>query len=310
LPEVPCADVSAALDEPAWATASVVHSWLLVEQPGAWGHDAVTESGLPADVAHELATRAAAHHVRILLIRQLPRPRRGPRRCFAVSSRRPDPWIEAGAFDGPEDLLDVDLAALAAGQSPGVGQRADRPLYTVCTNGKHDPCCARLGRPVARSLVRACPGAVWECSHLGGDRFAANLVCFPHGLYYGRVEPADARRVAEAYERGAVELDHWRGRAGDAFVVQAAERFLRLELGVVGVDDVVPLRRRRPAGHEPGLVDVDFGAPGDQRYTVRVRAGGDPVPRLLSCGAARPERPPAFELVAVNPGGASGLAVH
>ena len=33
---------------------------------------------------------------------------------------------------------------------------------------------------------------MWQSSHIGGDRFAGNVVFLPEGLYYGRVEPAEA----------------------------------------------------------------------------------------------------------------------
>ena len=41
-------------------------------------------------------------------------------------------------------------------------------------------------------------GWVWQSSHVGGDRFAGNLVVLDDGVYYGRVEPSDAWPVVEA----------------------------------------------------------------------------------------------------------------
>ena len=38
--------------------------------------------------------------------------------------------------------------------------------------------CALRGRPVAAAMDPLWPGRVWECSHLGGDRFAATAVLF------------------------------------------------------------------------------------------------------------------------------------
>jgi hypothetical protein len=84
------------------------------------------------------------------------------------------------------------------------------PLYLVCTNGRHDPCCAEYGRPVARPSTELVGERVWECSHVGGDRFAGNLVCLPDGVFYGHLDPATALRAVAAHE-GAVLLEHWRG---------------------------------------------------------------------------------------------------
>src|SRR5688572_32757811 len=36
-----------------------------------------------------------------------------------------------------------------------------------------------LFRSIARALAAEDEENVWECSHIGGDRFAANLICFP-----------------------------------------------------------------------------------------------------------------------------------
>ena len=76
-------------------------------------------------------------------------------------------------------------------EPPGGGwEHVQESLILVCTNGRHDQCCANLGRPLVRAL-RDSPWAdrVWECSHIGGDRFAANVVVLPDSLYFGRVEP-------------------------------------------------------------------------------------------------------------------------
>ncbi|MDP9392751.1 MAG: hypothetical protein M3Q27_00150 [Actinomycetota bacterium] len=54
-------------------------------------------------------------------------------------------------------------------------------------------CCAVSGRPLAAALTAAYGDRVWECTHLGGDRFAGNVAVLPHGYLYGRVSPAAAR---------------------------------------------------------------------------------------------------------------------
>ena len=42
-----CSAESVGRDEELFATASLVNTWILFEQPGAWGPDALTESGFP-----------------------------------------------------------------------------------------------------------------------------------------------------------------------------------------------------------------------------------------------------------------------
>ena len=46
-----CSAESVGRDEELFATASLVNTWILFEQPGAWGPDALTESGFPEVLA-------------------------------------------------------------------------------------------------------------------------------------------------------------------------------------------------------------------------------------------------------------------
>jgi hypothetical protein len=298
LAEAPCAAASFSLGEPVYATASIVHSWVLLEQPGPWGRDALIQSRLPAELALEMQERADRHGVRLLLLRRAVPGRVSAPTCFVAHSGRHAPWIERATLDDAQQLLDLDFAALATGERPGFGEPHAEALYLVCTNGRHDPCCARLGRPVIRALLPSVGGAVWECSHVGGDRFAGNLVCLPHGLYFGRLGPVEAQRVVERYREGVIELDHYRGRAGDPYAVQAAEFFLRRAAGLAGVDDVVPTGSRKL---RPREVEVDFRALHGRRHRVVVAVAPATDPRPLTCTAVQAQRPPTYSLLGMAP---------
>ncbi len=130
------------------------------------------------------------------------------------------------------------------------------PLVLVCTNGRHDACCATFGRPLARDLRQHDRrDEVWECSHIGGDRFAANLVILPEGLYFGRCDTAAAERVIEDYQHGAIHLDNYRGRSVLGFYEQAAEYFVRRELGLMSIEAITAVRRIVAT---PGMFAVDL----------------------------------------------------
>ena len=294
-----CSAVSLARDEPLLGTASMVRSWLLVEHPGAWGPNALSESGLPAHVSEGLGALSREHGFRVLLVRRPLRPADSSRHCFVAHSGRHWRWIEERVVRDLDELLEVDFSPLHEGRPVGFGSPRRTPLYLVCTNGRHDPCCANLGRPVARALHSRADGAVWESSHFGGDRFAGNLVALPHGLYFGRLSPEDAQRVVDAYERDVVDLDNYRGRAGEPFPAQAAEFFVRRQEEVLGVDDLLVTEIRRQG---KGLVQVRFDGPGGRHYEVRVQVRLVEEARPLSCNAAGPERPPTYALVDLNSG--------
>lgn len=287
-----CAALSAAQDEPIAGTASRIRSWLMVEQPGRWGHDALLDSGLPQDVGAVLKARGEAAGVRVLLIQRRGRRPGGPRRCFAAFTGRRERRLAAFEVRDPRELLDLDLPGLVDRRWQGLGTPVPGPLFLVCTHGKHDACCARYGGPVARALA-ARPDA-WECTHVGGDRFAGNLVCFPHGLYFGRLGPTGARRVADAYERGRIVLAHFRGRAAYPPPVQVAEQWLRRETGAEGVDDLTLERRESEGGRHL----VVFRTPSGRR-SMAVREVLLPE-RLLTCKATHPHRPHGFEVEEVS----------
>jgi hypothetical protein len=227
-----CADVSLENAEPLAATASRVDHWILVEYRGLWGYDALPASTLPDAVRSHLLERAGAlGRTKVLLVRRPERRGDDSLRVFWGSSPERGAQLFRADVDRWDDLLALDFAAS--------GEPVGHPLLLVCTHGKHDRCCARLGRPLYEALAgQAEDGWVWQCSHVGGDRFAGNLVCLPEGLYFGRVGPGDAWSVLDEYLAGRIELGCYRGRSCYPFRVQAAELAVREDTGLRGLDDL------------------------------------------------------------------------
>jgi hypothetical protein len=143
---------------------------------------------------------------------------------------RPKPWGRKHGLvvEGAKVLLVKRLGA-----EPTSGRR-----YLVCTNGARDPCCAIRGPAVAQALQRELPGQVYECSHLGGHRFAANVLVLPDGLCFGRLDARSAVVLAAELEAGRLPLDHLRGRTALESEQQAAEILVRRELGLKQLDDL------------------------------------------------------------------------
>lgn len=289
-----CSSCSLALDEDPGGTASRQRSWLLVEQPGAWGRNALLESKLPERVARAIDERRREAGIRVLLIRRGPgleAPER--RRWVFVHATATDPVLGGGWFDDPAELLDLDLAGLTAGEVP-VPDAGPGPLVAVCTHGRHDRCCADNGRPVARRLRQAGVDA-WECAHVGGDRFAANVVTFPHGLFHGRVSPAMALPLVHAYAEGRIHPAGFRGRAPWSPAVQKAEILLRHELDEWGIEALDLVGH----DHEGNRHTVRFVV-GGTLHEVVVQVGVDDHPRLLSCNNSGPGRPRVITPVSIR----------
>ena len=85
---------------------------------------------------------------------------------------------------------------------------------------------------------------MWECSHVGGDRFAANVLVLPDGLMYGYVDEAAADRLVDHRAEGRLLTEHLRGQCGSPPAAQVAEDAVRRALE----DDRVRTRGRRLGG--------------------------------------------------------------
>jgi hypothetical protein len=227
-----CSDVSREHGEPLGATASTIDHWLLVEYRGLWGPNALRASGLSDQVKQILREQVHARpHSRLLFVRRPDRRGRAELRAYAATSREGAESLRGTSFSSYDDLRTLDLV--------NAGEAIERSLFLVCTHGKHDPCCARRGRPLFDALAEQLEEeAVWQTTHIGGDRFAGNLLCLSRGVYYGRVERHDAGRVLDAHLDDRIELEHYRGRSCYSFAAQAAERDIRERTGLLRLDDL------------------------------------------------------------------------
>ena len=234
-----CADVSGAAHEDLGATASRIDRWVLVEYRGLWDRDVLGGSLLSQALKEHLRDQLRKlGHSRLLFIKR-PERRSHKRRMLYVGSCRPgDERFYGLEFDNHDDLVGYDFAsALLEGSTPGVP--VEHPLFVVCTHGKRDRCCAVYGRPLYDALQGELDEDwVWQATHVGGDRFAGNVVVLPGGLYFGRVRPEAAAPLADKYLADEIDLEHYRGRCWYPFPAQAAEHTLRVELGLTGIREL------------------------------------------------------------------------
>lgn len=226
-----CSALAEQLGEPMIGSVDVRRRWLLLEDRSAWGSHAVRDV-----LGHEFEAAAKKRGVRALLIRQ-----REPSDASASASRRAfvvDTEAASAVSFVVDDLGSLDAATLAEAPLAELGEPWAEPIILVCTNGRRDACCALRGRAVMGALADSHGERTWECTHLGGHRFAGNLVCLPHGFVYGRVGPTDAPRLVDAYLAGRVDPAWLRGRSAWPAPAQVAEQLLRVRLDLDGVDDV------------------------------------------------------------------------
>ena len=289
----PCSARSLERDDPLTGTAGRGERWFLVEVDGSWGTHALLESRLEARLAERLVARIERAGIRPLAIRRTGR-RADQRRAqstyaWALVDARPGrEEVRWGQVSDPADLLTVPLDGSA-------GTASTEPIICVCTHARHDQCCAVRGRPVVAAFAAEHPDLTWECSHLGGDRFAATMMVFPEALMFGRVDAADVNDLFATYRTGRIDQRHYRGRASLSNVVQAAQAFAVQASGDDRISAYSPLAERPSQGgwiveldHESAPVSVEVGATSSE-------------PLLSTCQATHPVAVREFTLRAIRP---------
>ena len=276
-----CADTSSERGESLTATASRVDHWILLEYRGGWSRDLIDGSLLSSELkAHLREQRDTLGRARVLFVRKPERRGANGRQVFLGSSRPGSERLVGLEVEHQEDLLAFDLADLLAGSGPATP--LDEPLLVVCTHGKRDRCCAKYGRPLYDALRSAGDSElVWQSSHVGGDRFAGNVVVLPLGLYYGRVQPAGVDAFLSTVAAGRVDLDRYRGRSAYPFPVQAAERSIRDRTGLLDVGEVSFLGSEKLGD---GTTRTRFEA-GSAVHEVDVAAELANEPAFLTCSS-------------------------
>ena len=256
-----------AVDEPLAGTAPLARWWWLIEVPGPWGSQALADSRVA--VVRELAS---SDERRVLLVRRAGRhpaaDPSAPLRVWFAGSLPGDPPTRVALVDDHAELL-----AWPASGPPSERAIADplAPVLAVCTNSARDLCCGLDGRALVQELSDE---RAWECSHLGGHRFAPTALLVGSGLVYGRLDAEVARSLIESGPTPGTSA--WlRGRSALAPAAQAAEAHL------LARGNVVDPRTATVEESGGGQVRVAFsGLP-----PVALRQLPGDAPRPASCGA-------------------------
>ena len=243
-------------------TATQVNVWLLLEYKPVWRAKAVEDNDLATATKVWIdrtvdAVEARGRKARVQFIRR-------PELDTALTTLF---VAESGALrrfqgDGYAEIqhLDIDRAQM---------DEVHDPQYFVCTNGQRDLCCARYGLPVYAELRALVGERTWQTTHLGGHRFAPNVLTLPQGVIYGRVFAADVPDFTTRVEKGELSRRHLRGRSAYPPEAQVAETLLDGTLASV----------------EGGAVTFQTA---DGPTTVNVEPGS-PYEIIASCGKTETE---------------------
>ncbi len=221
MPErVYCSDLCLASGEPLLGTAGQVDVWLMLEYKPVWRAKATDDNDLAAPMKAWLERTVAAYAA-------------NGRKARPQFIRRPElDTTEVSLFVGADGELRhfagdyPTIATLDLSDLDGGFARIDEPQYFVCTNGQRDLCCARYGLPAYARLRELAGGRVWQTTHVGGHRFAPNVLALPQGALYGRVFADDVDAFFATVEAGELAVPHLRGRAALPPAAQVAETLI------------------------------------------------------------------------------------
>lgn len=213
-----CSVAARARRDPLPGSAPPAHGWLVFEFPGPWPR---TATDLFGDLGPQMARRTLAAGVRPMLVRRPGRSNTDAARSwwFVDSLARTavrGTWETDADVEQVLDLVDRNRAWAVEQAGPA------EPMVLVCVHAKHDVCCAVRGRPIAADLAERWPELVWECSHLGGDRFAGNIAMLPDSTFYGGLDTAEVGQLVADHLDGEVTLESYRGSGLHPAPAQAA----------------------------------------------------------------------------------------
>ena len=263
-----CSDLCLASGEPMLGTAAQVEVWLLLEYKLAWKPKAVRDNDLAAATQAWIEATIAAIEAT-------------GRKARPQFIRRPEiDSAEINLFVAKDGrLLQHRSHGYDAIAGLGVGtaeferfEQVDEPQYFVCTNGQRDLCCARYGLPTYARLREVVGERAWQTTHVGGHRFAPNVLALPQGALYGRVFPDAVEDFVDTVENGALSIQHLRGRSAYPPLAQVAETRIDGDGALKAVDG------------NSAVFETATGL-----STVQVRQADAPYQVIASCGKSETE---------------------
>jgi len=289
-----CAEESRAAEETLAGTFKPADTFFLIQtslpEYGGWGGEIVKKAAASGGFAPYLQHLMKTPRAKILFIR---RPASQGKNFYIAVTNQGQPRIYHRILTDYDEILTLEIDSLGEDRPPRINDcdmHDEGELYTVCTNGRHDPCCAARGTPFYQALIEyAGEDKVWQTTHIGGHRMAATMIAFPQGIVYGHLDPLDAEAVLSNHRAGYLMTHKYRGRgcyAGHALdeaahlAAGAAEAVIREETRKYGLQDL-------------RLLAVDDLGGGSQRVSFSVGGGGScsaevgtrlSAPRLSSCG--------------------------
>ena len=261
------------IGEPVVGKGGVYEPHLLLTWPRRkWSAHVFRAKDMPEAVAERLrALREAGWRIQLI-----------DRRGHDHSRRRILAPMSGHVYLSADAELPALLDALHQGEdaaAPWACEGTKPRMLLCCTHGKKDRCCAKFGHASYQALCAEVERTgndfdVWETTHVGGCRLAANMVALPALRRYGRVDPEQAPGLLAAERENRPYLPCFRGVPDRNGLEQCADLAARRFLEARDITAEVQVEHTpvpRDAG--PCSVRVDWRSPGAEgALAVRCRS--------------------------------------
>lgn len=286
-----CSLNSTDLHEDIFATASYFTKLLLVEYNFPWPEDPLTNNLLPQEVNdYLLHFKKASRSNRVLFVKNKQKANLQIN-IFAINNLWEQPYTNHFILTDHKELLNFSDTELF---SQAHENKFGELIYLVCTNGKKDKCCSKFGVPVFKQLSQLA-GNVWECTHVGGDRFAPNVLTLPYCIFYGALSIEDLPALVELTKEQKVFLKKYRGRSCNSLIEQAAEYYLRKQQNNLNLFDYEIVNSKETS---PGYFEIEFrNTKTGALNLIKIKRGKALIKRRLTCNSAKEEYPPIYQLI-------------
>ena len=201
-------------------TAPYTDVFVLVELPGQWdSHFLSDESTLDSEVREWLNSCIERGLEQKLVVRTYLIKQRSTSRDKVRLFVCDDAGLRSTELDSLAEVIKIDVFGDAF-------EPVSERQYFVCIHGTRDTCCSKFGLPLLTELHELGGTNVWGISHLGGHRFAGNVLVLPDRMLYGQVRRDFAKIFYNTIEAGVVPELFLRGRMNIQPFAQAAEKLL------------------------------------------------------------------------------------
>lgn len=289
-----CFDNSLQASEQIFATAPNVNFWILIEYKDFWEEKAFNNCDIDIEVKNVIRDLAGQYpKSRIQLIRNELSSKDHIKLYIAVTKETEKKVYEFRVISY-QDILKIDFER-------GLSEKTlkSQPLLLVCTHGSHDKCCGEKGLELFGHLSKHEKDfEVWQTTHLGGHRFAANILILPGGIYYGRINKENYVKIRDSYFDSKLETGFLRGRCFYHPDVQAAEYFFRSELKYSTLNN---LHLRGQSTTKNGVVNVIVENTELKRaYEVIMKKNDKALQLFASCRDIHKKFIAQYKLVSIN----------